>query len=191
LSERVSVWLRVRDPIPDAVLSPRVVVDRQDAILVTGDGPVGSRVFIKIGGVDRKCSVAKQLRSKRGQAAGLEQGNQILNFPKEGTCSEGIAHPMKTCGQLGVRRSKKVLTRPVVDNALSEHEARVRQFSRHAAAQRITASAASAERSEVIVRCKPKLASTSQPTSDPAQDIQTAVRNHDTPMRHSSPSRRK
>src|SRR6188768_196278 len=43
LGERLSVWLCIGDSIPDAVLSPRLVADRQDAILVTGDGPVSSR----------------------------------------------------------------------------------------------------------------------------------------------------
>ena len=137
LGERLSVWLCIGDSIPDAVLSPRLVADRQNAILVTGDGPVSSRMLIKIRRVDRECWIAKQLRSKRGQAAGLEQRGQVLNFPKEGTRSEGIAHPMKnrTCGQLGLRRPKEVLTRSVIDNASNEHKARVHQFSRHAAAQ--------------------------------------------------------
>ena len=60
LSERVSGWLCVRDSSPDAVLSPRVVGDRQDTVLVTGHGPIGSRVLVEIGRVDRKCVIAKQ-----------------------------------------------------------------------------------------------------------------------------------
>ena len=95
-------------------------------------------MLVKIRCVDREGRAAQQIRGNLGHAACPKQCCQTLNLPKEATRSEWTGAPMKdrTCGQLDFERCEQVLTCPVIDNAMNEHEARVRQFSRHAAAQR-------------------------------------------------------
>jgi hypothetical protein len=87
-SERVWAWLCDRDATCDAMAATVVNMDGQDSILVNGNSPIGGRLLVEEGSVDRE-SIRPETRSgKQIEAGRFQLGTEFGNRLKQVAGSE-------------------------------------------------------------------------------------------------------
>jgi len=114
----------------DAMLPVAIQADRQHAILVNGNCPVGDSLLVKVGGIDGKSVGFQNSRREVGDFAGCQLGTEVGNREEQMSSGKDDARRMLGRAQESFRleQGQQSSALCVVDRAGNSHEVSVRPW---------------------------------------------------------------